>query len=117
MPMNDELAHSEIARLEERIEELRQALDRCDKLAWAARIAIGGGALWFVLVALSILMFAPAGFAGAMAALLGGFVLAGSNKTTREQTQAALGETEARRRALIDSMRLRLVEEPHGTLQ
>ncbi|HWK95436.1 MAG TPA: hypothetical protein VNR39_08440 [Pseudolabrys sp.] len=115
--MNNELAHSEITRLEERIEELRQALDRCDKLAWAARVAIAGSALWFALVLLSILMFSPAGFAGAMAALLGGFVLAGSNKTTREQTEAALQQAEDRRRALIDSMRLRLVEEPHGTLQ
>jgi len=115
--MNDELAHSEIARLEERIEELRDAIARCDKLAWGARIAIGGGALWFVLMLLSILMFSPTGFAGAMAALLGGFVLAGSNKTTREQTEEALQAAEDRRRALIDTMRLRLVEAPPGTLQ
>lgn len=115
--MNDELAHSEIAQLEERIEAMRDAIARCDKLAWAARIAIGGGGLWFVLMLLSILMFTPAGFAGAMAALLGGFVLAGSNKTTREQTEEALQAAEARRRALIDSMRLRLIEEPRGTLQ
>ena len=114
--MNDELAHSEIARLEERIEELRQALDRCDKLAWGARVAIAGGALWFVLVLLSILMFSPAGFAGAMAALLGGFVLAGSNKTTREETETALHAAEERRRALIDTMRLRLVETPAITV-
>lgn len=115
-PMNDEPAHSEITRLEERIEELRQALDRCEKLAWAARIAIGGGALWFVLALLGILTFSATGFVGALAALLGGFVLAGSNKTTREQTEAALHEAEERRRALIDTMRLRLVEAPAVTL-
>ncbi len=114
--MNDELAHSEIARLEERIEELRQALERCDKLAWAARIAIAGGSLWFVLALLGILTFSATGFTGGLAALLGGFVLAGSNKTTREQTEAALQEAEDRRRALIDTMRLRLVETPGVTV-
>lgn len=114
--MNDELAHSEIARLEERIEELRQALERCDKLVWAARIAIAGGALWFVLALAGILTFSATGFVGALAALLGGFVLAGSNKTTREQTEAALHEAEDRRRALIDTMRLRLVETPAVTV-
>lgn len=114
--MNDEFAHSEIARLEERIEELRQAIERCDTLAWAARIAITGGALWFVLALPGILAFSATGFAGALAVLLGGFVLAGSNKTTREQTEAALQEAEERRRALIDTMRLRLVETPGITV-
>lgn len=114
--MNDELAHSEIARLEEQIDELRQALDRCDKLAWAAKIAIGGGALWFVLALLGILTFSATGFTGALAALLGGFVLAGSNKTTREETEAALQAVEERRRALIDAMQLRLVEAPRVTM-
>lgn len=114
--MNDELPHSEITRLEERIEELRQALDRCDKIALAAKIAIAGGALWFALALVTILSFSATGFAGALAALLGGFVLAGSNKTTRDETEAALREAEVRRRALIDTIRLRLVEPPGVTV-
>lgn len=114
--MNDELPHSDIARLEERIEALRQTIERCDKLALAAKLAIAGGALWFALALVGILLFSATGFAGAMAALLGGFVLLGSNKTTRDQAEEALHAAEQRRRALIDAMQLRLVEEPGVTM-
>ncbi|RDV03482.1 hypothetical protein [Undibacter mobilis] len=114
--MNDELASSEIARLEERIDELRQAIDRCDKLAWAAKVAIAGGALWFVLALVNVLIFSATGFTGALAALLGGFVLLGSNQTTRNETEAALHAADERRRALIDTMQLRLVEESDTTI-
>ena len=112
--MNDELANSEIARLEERIEELRQAIARCDKIALAAKIAIAGGALWFAMALLTILAFSAAGFTGALAALLGGFVLLGSNKTTREEFETSLQAAEDRRRGLIDAMDLRVVEEKPG---
>jgi hypothetical protein len=114
--MNDEPAASEIARLEEHIEELSQALVRCDKIGWAARIAIAGGALWFALALLTVLVFSATGFTGALASLLGGIVLAGSNKTTRDETEAALRMAEDRRRELIDTLRLRLVEEPRITI-
>jgi len=114
--MNDEFAHSEITRLEERIEELRQSLARCDKIALAARIAIGGGALWLLLALLTLLPFSPTGLFGALASALGGVVLLGSNKTTREEFEAQLGAAEDRRKALIDAMRLRLVEDPGATL-
>ncbi|MGE0566260.1 MAG: hypothetical protein AB7O50_17305 [Pseudolabrys sp.] len=114
--MNDELAHSEIARLEERIEELHQSLARCDKIALAARIAIGGGALWLLLALVTILPFSPTALFGALASALGGVVLLGSNKTTREELDSQLQAIEDRRRALIDAMRLRLVEDPGVTL-
>lgn len=114
--MNDELAHAEIARLEERIEELHQSLARCDKITLAAQIAIAGGALWLVLALVTILPFSPTGLFGALASLLGGVVLLGSNKTTREEFEARLRALEDRRRALIDAMRLRLIEDPSVTL-
>ncbi len=114
--MNDEPAHSEITRLEARIEELRQSIARCDKIALAARIAIGGGALWLTLALLTILPFSPTGLFGALASVLGGLVLLGSNRTTREEFETQLGAAEDRRRALIDAMRLRVVEDPGITL-
>ncbi|MBS0533351.1 MAG: hypothetical protein JSR72_04780 [Proteobacteria bacterium] len=114
--MNDEIAHSEITRLEERIEELHQSIARCDKIALAARIAIGGGALWLLLALVTILPFSPTGLFGALASVLGGVVLLGSNKTTRDELEAQLGAAEDRRRALIDPMGLRLVEDPGVTL-
>jgi hypothetical protein len=114
--MNDELAHTEIARLEERIEEMRQSIARCDKIALAARLAIGGGALWLVLALVTILPLTPTAFFGSLASALGGVVLLGSNKTTREELEAQMQKSEDRRRALIDAMQLRLVEDPGITL-
>ena len=114
--MNDEFAHSEIARLEERIEELRQSLARCDKIALAARIAIGGGALWLLLALFTILPFSPTGLFGALASVLGGVVLLGSNQTTLKVLEAQLCAAEDRLSALIDTMRLRLCEDPGVTL-
>jgi len=114
--MNDNLAHSDIARLEERIEELHQSLARCDKIAIAAQIAIGGGVLWLVLMLVTLLPFSPTALFAALASGLGGVVLLGSNKTTREELDGQLQALEDRRRALIDAMRLRLVEDPGVTL-
>jgi hypothetical protein len=107
--MNDESAQHDIARLEERIAELAQAIDRCNKIAIAARIAITGGVLWFLLVLVWILPFDLTAFVGAVAALLGGVVLLGSNKTTWEQTEEALRAAEAERSRLIDALRFRVV--------
>lgn len=114
--MNDEIARSEIARLEARIEELHQSLARCDKIALAAKIAMAGGALWLVLALLTILVFSPTGLFGALASAIGGVVLLGSNRTTREEFEAQLSAAEDRRRAVIDAMRLRLIEDSDVTI-
>ena len=107
--MNDDTAPHEIARLEAQIEELAAAIERCRKIAYAAKIAITGGALWFVLALLRILPFDPTFFVGALTATLGGVVLLGSNKTTWEETEAALEQSQAARDSLIGQMHLRLV--------
>jgi hypothetical protein len=107
--MNEDTAPHEIARLETQIEALTAALERCRKTSYAAKIAITGGALWFVLALLWIVPFDPTPFVAALAATLGGVVLLGSNKTTWEETKAALARTEAARAALIGQMSLRLV--------
>ncbi len=114
--LNDDTAPHEIARLESQIETLAEALERCRKISFAAKIAIAGGGIWFGLVFLWILPFGPTAFVAAMAATLGGVVLLGSNKTTWEQTEAALDEAEAARGLLIDRMELHPVGEPVRTL-
>lgn len=113
--MNEDTAPHEIVRLEAQIEALGAAIERCRKIALAARIAITAGALWFLLALLSILPFDPTFFVGALAATLGGVVLLGSNKTTWEETEAALERSEAARAALIGQMALRLVGETPTT--
>jgi hypothetical protein len=104
-------AHDDIARLEERIAELNERIARCRKLSAGAKAAIAAGAAWLVLTLLAIVAFTPAVFFGAIAAVIGGVVLLGSNKTSWEQFDAAVRTAEAQRASLIDALELRIVDE------
>jgi hypothetical protein len=106
----------QIALLEERIETLTASIERCRKISYAAKIAIGGGAAWFVLFLLWIVPFGPTAFVAAVSAVLGGCVLLGSNATTWEQTEAARSAAEAMRADLIGSIELRLIGDAPPTL-
>lgn len=106
----------EITQLEERIEELTASIERCRKISIAAKLAVGAGAVWFVLLLLWILPFGPTAFVAATSAVLGGFVLLGSNATTWEQTEASRSKAEAVRGDLIGSIELRLVGDAPPTL-
>jgi hypothetical protein len=103
--------HEDIARIETRIEELRDALDRCAKISLAAKIAIGTGIIW---LALTLIGLTPPVFSmavAAMAAAIGGVVLLGSNATTWAQTEAALRASEAMRADIIGRMDLRVIDD------
>jgi hypothetical protein len=102
---------SDIARVEARIEELRDSIERCRKLSFGAKVTIAAGAAWIVLVLLQIMPFVPFAFIAAMAAVIGGIVLLGSNDSTWRQTEDALRKSEAVRTELIEAMQMRLVEE------
>jgi CHASE2 domain-containing sensor protein len=103
--------HADIARIEVRIEELGEAIERCRKLALAAKIAIGAGAAWIVLTLAWVIPYVPYMTVAALAAVIGGIVLAGSNSTTWKQTEAALTASEAMRADMIGQLQLRVVEE------
>ena len=111
-----DLARHELTRLEGRIESLTDQVARCAKISVAAKIAIGFGALWFVLALVGILSLNVTAFVGTVAAVLGGVVLLGSNATTWDQADAALRDTEAARASLIGQLNLRLVGEAPRTL-
>ena len=106
----------EIALLEERIETLTASIERCRKISYAAKIAIAGGAAWFVLFLLWIVPFGPTAFVAAVSAVLGGCVLLGSNATTWDQTETDRAAAEAMRADLIGSIELRLVGDAPPTL-
>lgn len=114
--MSDDDFRDDIARLEERVEALTAERERCRKISFAAKLAIGAGAIWIVLVLVTLIPFAPATFFGAMAAVIGGTVLLGSNKTTWEQTETALHAAENMRAQLIGRMELRVVGEERPTI-
>ena len=102
----------EIARLEQRIERLSDSLDRCRKVAVAAKIAIGLGAallagLIFGIVRADVLFLMIAAIL-----LLGGIVLSGSNSRTAAEFAAGIAEAERMRAELIGEIDLTLVPEP-----
>lgn len=98
--------HDEIVRLEQRIESLRESILRCRKIAFGAKVAIAVGLSWPVVTVLLGATLMPSVFFGAVAAAIGGIVLAGSNATTWNETEIALHKAEAQRAALIDSLQL-----------
>ena len=102
---------ADIARLEDHIEALRESIARCRKIALAAKLLIAAGAAWLVLSLLWVIPFITAIVVAAMAAVIGGIVLAGSNSTTWQQTEARLHNSEAKRAEMIENMEMRVVEE------
>src|SRR5262245_39250197 len=79
-----------IERLEQHIEALEQKLEGCRKFSLAARFAIGfGGVLLFALI-VGAIRFDGLAVAGAIVAVLGGIVVAGSNRSTAREAAAQL---------------------------
>jgi hypothetical protein len=108
--MDNRDPHDEIVRLEARIEELSDKLEGCRKFILAGRVAAAGGGAALAALLLGVLRFDPAVMACAAAALLGGFVAWGSNRSTANEAAAEIAAAEARRAALIGDIELRLIE-------
>lgn len=100
----------DIARLEERIESLNESIERCRKLAFAAKSAIGAGLAWIVLTLALVIPYVPYMTVAAMAAAIGGVVLLGSNATTWTQMETARQAAETMRAEMIEGLELRTVD-------
>jgi hypothetical protein len=109
--MNDGNLREQISRLEERIEELAETIERCRKLMLFSKAAIAIGGLLIVAIMFGAIRFDPAAMIGAMAAVIGGTVLLGTNSSTSQQTMAALKAAEEQRAELIGRIDLRVVGE------
>jgi hypothetical protein len=109
--MNDSNLHEQIARLEERIEQLAETIERCRKLMLFSKAAISVGGLLIAAMMFGAIRFDPAAMIGALTAVIGGTVLLGSNSSTSEQTTAALKAAEEQRTELIDGIDLHVVGE------
>jgi hypothetical protein len=105
----DEFSSEDIARIEERIESLRDSIARCRKLSLAAKLMIGAGAVWIALTLFLLIPYLPSMLFGSLAAVIGGIVLLGSNSTTWSETEAALTASEAMRAQWIERQDMRLV--------
>jgi len=110
--VSDNDLHDQIARLEVDIEQLAKTLDGCRKATLLSKVAIAAGAIWIFAYLLGAIGFEPATMIGAIAAIIGGVVVFGSNWSTSKQTTAAMKAAEIRRAELIDMIDPRVVGTP-----
>ena len=100
----------EIARLEARIEELADGVERCRKIGLFSKVLLVGGAVWLIAGMTGIVYLGPAVLGSSITAILGGIVLNGSNRSSMQQIQSAIKTAEDRRTALIGTIDLRTVD-------
>jgi hypothetical protein len=103
-----------IAWLEARTEELTRSLESCRKFMLASRLLIAAGAILILAVVFGVGRPDPLALVAAIAAVLGGIVLFGSNNSTWKQQNAALRAAEAERADLIRKIDLRVVDPVEG---
>jgi len=108
---DDDIAHDDIERLEARLERLAESIERCRKIAFVAKLMIFVGTAWVVLMFIGLASSATAGLAVAVAMVIGGTVLFGSNSSTWEQKEAQRRKAEALRAELIERLDLHVVGE------
>ncbi len=109
--MSDGDPRTEILRLEAKIEELTELIERCRKIILISKIAVAIGGIWPLGLAIGLMRFDPVTMIGAIAVIIGGTVVFGSNTSTAKQTAAAAEAAEARRAELIGKMNLTVVTE------
>jgi hypothetical protein len=108
-PMTEDDPTDEISEIEERIEALAEAAERCRKFILASRVAIAGGVALLLLAMLGLFGAGQSAALGSIALMLGGIVSLGSNISTLRQTDAAINAAEALRSDLIGKIDLRVV--------
>ena len=95
-------------RIEQEIESLRDDLETCHRAITGSRVAIWGGAV-VLIAAFTIVrsLETPTVIFGAIAAIIGGIVWYGANKSTREGLEERIADVESRKSGLFDSVAAR----------
>jgi outer membrane murein-binding lipoprotein Lpp len=112
--MNGDSYRDEIVRLEAQIDELAAKIENCRKFILAGRIAVVTGGAVLVAMLLGMLRSDPSVMGIAAAAVLGGIVVAGSNRSTAKEASNQLSANEAKRAELISQLELQTVSERDG---
>jgi cell division septum initiation protein DivIVA len=107
--MDDDDLRQKIVELEAQIEEFAQAIESCAKVIQVSRAAIAIGAILFLATMFGAIRFDPIVMIAGIAAMIGGVVFLGSNKSTSDAATAAMHAAEQRRAGLIGSINLRVV--------
>jgi len=98
---------NQIARLEQRLEDLSVALERSRKAILASKLSIAAGAVLMLALVLGIISAQPLAIVVSIAAILGGIVGFGANVSTARQDRAAMETAAAARTELISRLDLR----------
>jgi hypothetical protein len=109
--MDDSGYRDEIVRLEAQIEELAAKIENCRKFILAGRIAVVIGCAVLVAMLPGLVRSDPSMIGLAAAAVLGGIVVAVSNRSTAQEASNELSANEAKRNHL-NSRRRRYVRRP-----
>jgi hypothetical protein len=106
--INGDLRH-QIVQLEVEIEQLAETLERCRKAMLISQLAIGAAVIWILAYLVGIVGPVPTAMVGAIAAVIGGVVVFGSNSSTSKRAAAAMKDAETLRAELIDKIDPRTV--------
>jgi len=104
--------HEDISRLELRIEQLANRIERCRKIILVAKIAIAVGGALILALLLGAIRFNPVAMIAATTLAIGGIVVFGSNTSTSKKAAADLNAAETLRAELIGRIDLRVVGLP-----
>ena len=100
----------QILGLEAQIEELAETIESCRKIIQISKAFIVVGGLLIAAITIGLVRFDPMLMIGALAAVIGGTVVLGSNWSTSQQATKTLKAAEAQRAELISKIDLRVVE-------
>ena len=100
--------HEGLLHIEAHIEDLADVIERCQKISLISKAAMAAGTLILAII-IGAVGFDPTVMIGALAAVIGGTVVCGSNTSTLKQTTTAMKAAEAHRAELINRMDLRVV--------
>jgi hypothetical protein len=103
--------HERILRIEAYIEELADVAESCRKIILVSKFAAAAGGILILAILIGAIGFSATVIIGAIAAVVGGTVVFGSNTSTLKQTTTDMNAAGARRAELISKMDLRVVGE------
>jgi hypothetical protein len=106
--------HDQVVRLEALIEELTAKIESCRKFILASRIVTWGGGVVLFAMLFGVMRFDLGIMAAAVAALLGGIVIWGSNSSTVKEAAKELAVAEADRVAVITIINPRAIPSGHA---
>ena len=90
----------QLTQVEAEIEELANRIERCRKIILIAKAAAIAGGVLILAIIIGAIRFDPTVMIGAIAAVIGGAVVFGSNTSTLQQTTKAIEAAKARRAEL-----------------